>query len=74
MDAALDEFADHSYYKANISRIVKKADIAKGSFYQYFTDKKDLFIYIIEIMGEKKLKYLKKIITRKEEMNFFEYL
>ena len=29
---------------ASINRIVSAAGIAKGSFYQYFEDKRDLFI------------------------------
>jgi len=74
IDAALDEFADHSYHQARVSNIVKKAGIAKGSFYQYFEDKKEIFKYIIDIMGEKKLKYLKDVIKKQAEMDFFDFL
>lgn len=72
LDAALDEFAEHSYHKASVNRIVKKADIAKGSFYQYFEDKKDLFKYIIEKSGDEKLKYLGNVMTNFNTMDFFD--
>lgn len=47
-DCAVDEFAEHGYATASISRIVAAADIAKGSFYQYFEDKEDLYGYVID--------------------------
>jgi AcrR family transcriptional regulator len=34
---AIDEFANNDYGGGSISRIVARAGIAKGSFYQYFT-------------------------------------
>ncbi|MGM0437900.1 MAG: TetR/AcrR family transcriptional regulator [Bacillota bacterium] len=74
IDAALDEFSEHSYHQARVSKIVNKAEIPKGSFYQYFNNKKEIFIYIIDIMGEKKLKYLEDIIVKQPEMEFFEFL
>ncbi len=45
---ALDEFAEHDYNTASVSRIVARAGIAKGSIYQYFADKRDLFLYLLE--------------------------
>lgn len=74
IDAALDEFADKPYHQARVSNIVKKAGIAKGSFYQYFENKKEIFKYIIDIMGEKKLKYLSEVIKKQPEMDFFNFL
>ena len=53
--AAIDEFADNDYANASISRLCKQVGIAKGSFYQYFEDKKELFLYLIDLsMIEKK--------------------
>ncbi|MFW6006494.1 MAG: TetR/AcrR family transcriptional regulator [Halanaerobiales bacterium] len=74
VEAALDEFAQNTYYKASINRIVKKADIAKGSFYQYFADKKDIYRYIINIIGQRKLKYLQQVIENMDEFPFFQLL
>lgn len=45
---AVREFADNDYAGASISRLVAQAGIAKGSLYQYFADKQDLFLYLIE--------------------------
>lgn len=56
--AALEEFASQTYNEASVNRIVEKSGISKGSLYQYFEDKKDLYLYLIEVCGQKKLSYL----------------
>lgn len=42
IDAIMREFASHSIEEISINRIIKDADIPRGSFYQYFDDKVDL--------------------------------
>ncbi|MDW7673128.1 MAG: TetR/AcrR family transcriptional regulator [Bacillota bacterium] len=58
IEIAIDEFASRSYSKASLSNIVARAGIAKGSMYQYFEDKKDLYIYLLELAGQEKLVFL----------------
>jgi len=58
INISLLEFAQHSYRTASLSRIVEKAGIAKGSMYQYFKDKKELYLYLIDFTTNKKLSYL----------------
>ncbi|MEK3935720.1 TetR family transcriptional regulator [Sporosarcina sp. FSL W7-1349] len=48
IDAAMTEFSRAPLHEATISNIVKHAGIARGSFYQYFEDKEDLFFYLLE--------------------------
>lgn len=40
--AIVDEFSSSVTEKVSINRIIKAADISRGSFYQYFDDKVDL--------------------------------
>lgn len=47
MALALQEFAEHDFATASVSRLVDRAGIAKGSLYQYFDDKADLFVYLV---------------------------
>lgn len=75
IEAALDEFATHPYHKARITAIADQAGIAKGSFYQYFADKKDLFKYIMDLVVNKKLEYLNHdMMINKDKYGFFELL
>lgn len=71
---ALEEFSNLDYNSASISRIVRKAGIAKGSFYQYFQDKKDLYLYLLNLLSEAKLALLQQTPPPKAAMNFYEYL
>ena len=47
--AARAEFARVPYAEASINKMIQAADIPRGSFYMYFRDKEELFIYL---MGE----------------------
>jgi TetR/AcrR family transcriptional regulator len=46
--AALGEFSDKGYEQASVNTMVSALGIAKGSIYQYFKDKKSLFLYIFD--------------------------
>ncbi len=47
LDAAHTEFQQVRFNDASINRIIQQAHIPRGSFYQYFTDKDDLFRYLM---------------------------
>jgi len=57
--AAVNEFSQRNIDAASLANIVAEARISRGSIYQYFTDKEDLYIYIIESMREKRAEYVK---------------
>lgn len=48
--AAYDEFTRAPFATASISNIIKDAGIPRGSFYQYFDDKADVYFYLLERM------------------------
>lgn len=72
--AAISEFAKFGYDKASITRIVDKCGIAKGSFYQYFDDKKDLYFYLVTRVAEEKVKVLAPIMDKRDQYDFFELI
>lgn len=45
--AAVSEFVQKPFNEVSINRIIQAAAIPRGSFYQYFEDKMDLFRYIL---------------------------
>lgn len=47
LDAAWEEFTRVSFADASINQIVRRAGIARGSFYQYFKDKESLMAYLL---------------------------
>jgi AcrR family transcriptional regulator len=70
-NVALDEFAKYSFDQASINRIVAKSGIAKGSFYQYFENKQDLFLYLVQLAAEAKLNYLAPVMRNPEQHDIF---
>lgn len=69
LDIAMEEFATHKYSKASLSNIVSCAGIAKGSMYQYFEDKKDLFVHLLELAAREKLAYINQTVD--SQADFF---
>lgn len=52
-NAVIKEFSRVPYEKASINRIVRDADISRGSFYTYFSDKQDALDYIfVEVRNQ----------------------
>lgn len=74
VEIALDEFADNDYDAASISRIVSRAGIAKGSFYQYFDDKEDLYRYLLGYIVQKKADFFSLDHPDPEHIGIFNYL
>ncbi|GGB55636.1 TetR family transcriptional regulator [Virgibacillus dakarensis] len=56
IQAAKKEFSRVSLHEASISNIVKTAEIPRGSFYQYFSDKDDAFFYILDLYGKLRIR------------------
>lgn len=48
--AAAAEFSRVSLNEASINNIIKTADVSRGSFYQYFEDKEDLYYYYLGLL------------------------
>ena len=74
LDIAIEEFANNDYKSASISRIVAQAGIAKGSFYQYFENKKELYLYLIDLGSQEKAKFLQDHPPPEPQMETFSYL
>ena len=75
---AIAEFASADYDNASISNIVKQAKIAKGSFYQYFEDKKDLYLHLVDSASQQRMAFIesarKAEKLKEEERDFFQKL
>ena len=74
LNRAIEEFATHSYSSASISKIVRDAKISKGSLYQYFEDKKDLYLYLIQTFMDEKRRYFESLDPPDDDLDLFSYL
>ena len=69
-NSALNEFSKKSFEEAKLSNVIKEANIPRGSFYQYFENKLDLYKYVFNKLGEIKLGYMGDLLLNKEEKHF----
>jgi TetR/AcrR family transcriptional regulator len=52
INAALKEFARNGYDKASTNEIVVEAEISKGSLFNYFNSKKELYLFLLAYVVE----------------------
>ena len=74
INCALDEFAENDYQSASVSKIVQRAGIAKGSLYQYFKDKSDLYFFLLESGTQAKKEIMAACMQDCTDKPFFEVL
>ncbi|HLV10542.1 MAG TPA: TetR/AcrR family transcriptional regulator [Halanaerobiales bacterium] len=70
INAALKEFTQNSYQKASTNEIIKEAGISKGSLFNYFKSKKDLYLFLFDYV----IKVINEIFSEVDynETDFFE--
>lgn len=74
-NAAVKEFGQRNVLDANFSNIVKDARIARGSIYQYFSNKEDLYVYVFDTLRAKRAEYVKpayELFKKEPFLTFFE--
>ena len=74
IEAGIAEFSRNSFGDASISNIIEMAEIPRGSFYQYFSDLKDFYKYIISVIAEKKIAFFNQSFGDMESRDTFEMI
>lgn len=75
VEAAEAEFGAHGYSRGSLNVIARKAGVAKGSLFQYFADKRDLYAFIADIGSQRVRTYMEdRIRTLDPNRPFFEFL
>ena len=64
LEAATREFSQRPYNEASINQIIKDAGIPRGSFYMYFTDKEELFRYVLSGYVDQMVMVLEEALLR----------
>lgn len=72
--AAVREFASKGYRNASMNSVVKIARISKGSLFQYFRTKQDLFDGVVEMAVIEVKNYLRQVREDTDAMSFFDRL
>lgn len=74
-EAAEAEFGAHGFSRGSLNVIARRAGVAKGSLFQYFADKRDLFAYIADEGSQRVRSYMEaRIAELDHEQPFFDFL
>jgi TetR/AcrR family transcriptional regulator len=74
IQACIDEFALQPFSSASINQIIKQANISRGSFYQYFEDKEDCYMFLLSEVAKIKMDLLKNASLKYQANGFFDNL
>jgi len=75
IDAAEAEFGAHGFSGGSLNVIARRAGVAKGSLFQYFADKRDLFSFITDVASQRVRTYMEERIRDLDPSRpFFEFL
>lgn len=75
IDAAEAEFGAHGFSRGSLNVIARRAGVAKGSLFQYFADKRDLYAFIADIGSQRVRAYMEtRIIELDSSRPFFDFL
>ncbi|MDS0527547.1 TetR/AcrR family transcriptional regulator [Clostridium sp. SHJSY1] len=69
---SIKEFGKQGFEKGNIGKIAKEAGVSKGSMYQYFEDKKELYIHCVKESFNISMKYGFSKIQNFQEANIID--
>ncbi len=73
INVAVDEFAQYGLENASTNRIVENSGISKGSFYQYFEDKQDVFTHLLSVLEQEEMEYFQSIHPPGTNLDTFQY-
>ncbi len=73
--AAESEFGARGFSGGSLNVIARRAGVAKGSLFQYFADKRDLYAFIADIGSQRVRSYMEDLIRELDPSRpFFEFL
>jgi AcrR family transcriptional regulator len=75
IDAAEAEFGAHGFSGGSLNVIARRAGVAKGSLFQYFADKRDLYAFITDVVSQRVRAYMEaQIVQLDPSRPFFDFL
>jgi AcrR family transcriptional regulator len=75
MEAAEAEFGAHGFSRGSLNTIARRAGVAKGSLFQYFADKRDLYAFVADAASQRVRTYMEDSIRELDPTRpFFEFL
>lgn len=73
--AAEAEFGAHGFSQGSLNVVARRAGVAKGSLFQYFADKRDLYAFVTDVASQRVRTYMEDRIAELDSGGpFFDFL
>lgn len=73
LTAAVKEFGQRNVREANLSNIISDAGISRGSIYQYFSNKDDLYVYVFDTLRARRAEFVKPAFAVYKKLPFIRF-
>lgn len=57
--AAAETVGEYGYIETSIARITQRADLAQGTFYNYFASRQDIFDELLPVLGARMMEHIR---------------
>ncbi|OEF96178.1 TetR/AcrR family transcriptional regulator [Desulfuribacillus alkaliarsenatis] len=69
INISIEEFVQKDYDAASLNHIIARLGIAKGSFYRYFSNKRELYMYLIDHVLTKAIEFIRMNVASEKTEN-----
>ncbi|MDR1807963.1 MAG: TetR/AcrR family transcriptional regulator [Propionibacteriaceae bacterium] len=73
LNAAIGEFSQRNVEEANLANIVRAAGIARGSIYQYFENKEDIYVFVFETLRGRRSEFTRPAMEHYKVAPFLDF-
>lgn len=73
LDAAIKEFSQRGVEEGNLANIIRDAGISRGSLYQYFDTKAELYAYVFTTLRKERYDYVQPAFALYKTKPFLEF-
>ncbi len=73
LTAAVKEFGQRNVQEANLSNIVADAGISRGSLYQYFPNKEDMYVFVFDTLRARRSEKVRPAFALYKKAPFIEF-
>ena len=74
IEISIREFSNQSYDNVSVKYISEKLGIAKGTLYKFFENKKELYLFLVEVATTKKYEAIDQFLKQTPQDDFSEIL
>lgn len=74
LDRSITEFSINGFYKTSTNKLTRECGISKGILFHYFTNKKNLYLYVLSHSLNTLTRYIIKSLKEESYRDYFDFI